>query len=106
MKYSKKLLQDMWMKMNQGRAFEESVQARCILYHFFRHNNLSILLILMIIYSQNYFSFHQLMPLYFLLHYFSFLNYYFLHCYLLNNYILNYPHFHAILKIQTIIFSH
>ena len=26
MKYSKKLLQDMWMKMNQGRDFEESVQ--------------------------------------------------------------------------------
>ncbi len=26
MKYSKKLLQDMWMKMNQGRAFEEEVQ--------------------------------------------------------------------------------
>ena len=26
MKYSKKLLQEMWMKMNQGRAFEEEVQ--------------------------------------------------------------------------------
>ena len=26
MKYTKELLKDMWMKMNQGRAFEESVQ--------------------------------------------------------------------------------